>query len=146
MTRRAMRTGATSFSQRARRRGFTLAESLIASVVLAAAVVGIAGSLSASYQQSNVRGNLNTALILAQQLMEEIASRPIDPPSGTTDQPGWSGGQTDRTQYDTVDDYNGYTDVSSAIKSWDGSTIDLGDGDSFTRTVAVTGNAMPAGL
>jgi type II secretory pathway pseudopilin PulG len=139
-----MRTRATSADPR--RRGFTLAESLIASVVLAAAVIGIAGTLSASYQQSSVRGNLNTALTLAQQLMEETAARPIDAPSGTTDKPGWSSGQTDRTQYDTLGDFNGYTDVSSSIKAFDGSTMDLGDGGSYTRSVSVTSSAKPAAL
>lgn len=137
-----MRTAPTSLT----RRGYTLAESLIASVVLAAAVVGISGTLSASYQQSAVRGNLTTALQLAQQLMEEIASKPIDVPSNTTDKPGWSNGQTDRTLYDNVIDYNGYTEVSSSIHLWDGSTIDLGNGGSYTRSVAVTSNALPSGL
>jgi prepilin-type N-terminal cleavage/methylation domain-containing protein len=130
-----MRTGATNLA----RQGFTLAESLIASVVLAAAVVGIAGTLSASYQQSSVRGNMNTALQLAQALMEEIASRPIDVPSGQTDKPGWISGQTDRTQYDNVIDYNGYTDVGSSITAWNGSTIDLSN-------VYVTQNALPSGM
>src|SRR5215207_5072256 len=100
---------------RARAGGFTLAESLIASVVLAAAVVGIAGTLAASYQQDTVRGNITTAINLAQQLMEEIAARPLELTSGATNKPGWSSGQTDRRQYDTIDDYNGYTDFSSSI-------------------------------
>jgi prepilin-type N-terminal cleavage/methylation domain-containing protein len=137
-----MRTGATNLA----RQGFTLAESLIASVVLAAAVVCIAGTLSASYQQSSVRGNMNTALQLAQALMEEIASRPIDVPSGQTDKPGWISGQTDRTQYDNVIDYNGYTDVGSSITAWNGSTIDLSNGGDYTRTVYVTQNALPSGM
>ena len=143
-----MRIGAINFARALRRRsrGYTLAESLIASVVLAAAVVGIAGTLSASYQQSAVRGNLNTALILAQQLMEEIAAKPVDVPSGQTDKPGWSQGQTDRTQYDNITDYDGYTDTSDSVKAWDGSTVDLGEGGSYTRTVTVTQNALPSGL
>ena len=148
-----MRIEATSFGTRGRtfrsaaaRHGYTLAESLIASVVLAAAVVGIAGTLSASYQQTAVRGNLNTALILAQQLMEEIAAKPVDVPSGQTDKPGWSQGQTDRTQYDNFIDYDGYTDTSDSVKAWDGSTVDLGEGGSYTRTVTVTQNALPSGM
>ncbi len=126
-------------------RGYTLAESLIASVVLAAAVIGIASTLSASYQQSSVRGNTSTAIGLAQQLMEEIASRPMDPPSGTN-QPGWSSGQTNRHLYDTIDDYNGYTDVSGSIKTANGVDRDLGDGGSYTRTVTVQQNALPPTL
>jgi hypothetical protein len=126
------------------RRAFTLAEAMIASVVLAASVIGIAGALSASYRQNAIRGNQATALFLAQQLMEEISSRPLSV-SGT-DLPGWSGGQTNRANYDTIGDYNGYTDLSSSIQASDGSTYDLGDGASYTRAVSVTNNALPAGL
>lgn len=127
-----------------RARGFTLAESMIASVVLAAAVIGIASTLSASYQQSAVRGNTSTALALAQQLMEEIASKPMEV-SGTN-QPGWSSGQTNRANYDTTDDYNGYTDLSSSITTGSGSNVDLGDGGSYTRVVTITSNARPSAL
>jgi hypothetical protein len=113
-------------------------------VVLAAAVIGIAWTLAASYQQSAVRGNKTTALSLAQQLMEEIAARPLDPPT-TPDHAGWPT-FTDRRLYDTVDDYNGYTDVSSALEMNDGTTIDAGDGGAYTRKVTVTSNALPTGL
>ncbi len=119
---------------------------MIASVVLAASVIGISGVLSASYKQSDIRGNMNTALELAQQLMEEIASTPMDVPAGQANKPGWSAGQTDRTQYDTIDDFNGFTDTSGSIQAWDGSMLDLGDGGSYTRTVTVTSNALPTGM
>ena len=127
------------------RRGYTLAEAMIASVVLSISVIGISATLSASYRQSNVCGNNNSALALAQQLMEEIASKPIDVPSGTTDQPGWSGGQTNRALYDNVGDYNGYTDTGGSVTTSTGATVDLGDGGTYTRTVSVTSNAMPPG-
>jgi hypothetical protein len=119
---------------------------MIASVVLAAAVIGIAWTLSASYQQSAVRGNKTTALSLAQELMEEISAKPMDAPSGTTDQGGWSAGYTNRKDYDTIDDYSGYSDVSSALPMNDGNTIDAGDGGAYTRTVTVTSSARPTGL
>ena len=125
------------------RGGYTLFESLLASAVLAVAVVGISSVLAASYQQSAIRGNTGTALSLAQQLMEEIAGKPLDPPA-QPDKPGWSQGQTDRSQYDTVDDYNGYTDLSNGIQMPDGTTVDMGDGGSYTRVVTVTPNARPA--
>ena len=128
-----------------RRGGYTLAESLIASVVLAASVVGIAGTLSASYQQNTVRGNTTTALNLAQQLMEEIAARPVELTTGTN-QPGWSNGQTDRRQYDTIDDYNGYTDLSGAIQAANGTTLNLSNGGTYQRTVTITSGAVPSGL
>jgi Tfp pilus assembly protein PilV len=129
-----------------RRAGYTLAESLIASVVLAASVVGIAGTLAASYQQNTVRGNTTTALNLAQQLMEEIAAKPVELASGLTNKPGWSNGQTDRRQYDTIDDYDGYTDFSGSVQSANGTTLDLSNGGTYQRTVSVTSGAVPSGL
>jgi hypothetical protein len=121
---------------------------MIASVVLAAAVIGIGGLLAASYQQTAVRGNTTSGLTMAQQLMEEIASRPIDPPS-LPNKPGWSSGQTNRTLYDTIDDYNGYTDLSNSLAMRDGNSIQMGKTESagsYTRTVTVTQNALPSGL
>lgn len=119
---------------------------MIASVILAASVIGLAGVLAASYQQSAVRGNTATALALAQQLMEEIASKPLDLPVYVTNQPGWSSGQVDRRQYDTIDDYNGYVDVSGSIQTQSGAIVNLGDGGAYTRIVSVTPGAQPAGL
>ena len=119
---------------------------MIASVVLAASVVGIATALSASYQQNAVRGNTTTALTLAQQLMEEIASKPMELPAYMTNRPGWSAGAVDRRQYDTIDDYHGYSDVSSSIQTVDGTQYNLGDGGAYTRTVTVTPSARPTGL
>src|SRR5688500_16844146 len=126
--------------------GYTLAESMIASVVLAVAVVGIAGTLAASYQQDTVRGNTTTALNLAQQLMEEIAAKPIELPAAQTDKPGWPQGQTDRRQYDTIGDYAGYADFSSTIQAADGSLVNLSNGGSYQRSVSVQSGAVPAGL
>ena len=69
----------------------------------------------------------------------------MDPPT-STDHGGWSSGYTDRTTYDTIDDYNGYSDVSSSLPLNDGNHIDAGDGGAYTRTVTVTANALPSGL
>ena len=135
----------TAITKARQRTGYTLAEAMIASVVLAVAVIGISWTLAASYQQSEVRGNKTTALSLAQQLMEEIASKPMDPPA-SGDHGGWSAGYTNRSVYDTIDDYNGYTDTSGALRLNDGNVIDAGDGGSYTRTVSVTSNAVPTGL
>ena len=92
--------------------GFTLAESLIASVVLAVAVVAVSGAMIASHQQSTVSEEDAVAVSLAKSLVEEIASLPLTLPDASA---GWPT-VTDRTSYDTIDDYNGYTDkVSSSV-------------------------------
>jgi len=118
---------------------------MIASVVLAIAVIAISATLSASYKQNSVRGNVTTAVGLAQQLMEEISAKPMDLPAGQTNHPGWSAGATDRSNYDTPEDYNGYSDLSNSVSA-DGTTFDLGDGGSYTRSVTVQTNAIPASL
>jgi hypothetical protein len=134
------------FPRRIRGCGYTLAESLIASVVLAVSVIGVSSVLSASYQHSSGYGNTTTALGLAQELMEEISAKPTVLATGVTNKPGWPS-ETDRTKYDTVDDYNNYSDVSSSIKTTDGTTVDAGDGSgSYIRTVTITPNAKPATL
>jgi type II secretory pathway pseudopilin PulG len=133
-------------SQIANRRAFTLVEATIASVVLSVCVVALSTTLSASYQQNRTRGQSGTAIVLAQQLMEEIASKPIDAPAGTTDKPGFSAGQSDRRFYDTIGDYNGYVDTASSVELWDGSSVDLSDGGSYVRSVSVQTNARPAAL
>ncbi|HEY7088535.1 MAG TPA: hypothetical protein VH518_10630 [Tepidisphaeraceae bacterium] len=92
-----------------RRSAFTLAESLLAAVVLAIAVVGISSALMASQQQSRAMADDAVAITLARQLMEEIAAVPVVLSDGTTGVSGWPT-DTTRAHYDTVDDFNGYRD------------------------------------
>jgi prepilin-type N-terminal cleavage/methylation domain-containing protein len=94
------------------RRGFTLAESLIASVVLATAVVGVASALAVSSSQATATDVDTRSVALARQLMEEILSRPFAAPS-VGDQPGWSAGNHVKASYDNIADFNGYTDTVS---------------------------------
>jgi Tfp pilus assembly protein PilV len=94
-----------------RRAGFTVAESLLASVVLAIAVVAVAGAIIAAQSQTAIQESSGIAVSMARELMEEICSRPFTLPDAT---PGWHGGVTNRSTYDTIDDYNGYSDTISA--------------------------------
>jgi type II secretory pathway pseudopilin PulG len=126
-------------------RGFTLAECLIAAVVLAGAVIAISAALSAAYQQTSGQVQTSQAVTLAQQLMEEIASHPLRLPDGSGGQEGWSSGCRDRRLYDTVDDYNGYMDDSAVMQTLDGQTLSAFDGASYVRSVSITMGARPAG-
>src|SRR5213083_640533 len=58
------------------RAAFTLAEGLIASVILALAVGGIIAPISASYQQTRTVKQTSIAISMAQQLLDEILSKP----------------------------------------------------------------------
>jgi Tfp pilus assembly protein PilV len=126
-------------------RAFTLAECLIASVVLAGAVIAISAALSAAYQQTGGQVQTSQAVTLAQQLMEEIASHPLRLPDGSGGHIGWADGCQDRRLYDTVDDYNGYMDDSAVMQTLDGQTVSAFDGASYIRSVSVTMGVRPAG-
>jgi Tfp pilus assembly protein PilV len=124
---------------------FTLAESLIASVVLAVAAVAIVGPIMASRQQTGAADTNSAALALARQLIEEIAAKPLMNPDGTTSW-GPSAGQTSRSQYNSVGNYNGYVDVSAGMTMLNGTAVNLPAGTTYSRTVAVEYRSSPAGL
>jgi prepilin-type N-terminal cleavage/methylation domain-containing protein len=92
------------------RKGFTLAECMIACLVLGIALTGLAVALSAAHQSAAVADERGDMLQAARELVEEIAARPFLSPI-TSDKPGWSMGQTDRRQYDDVFDFAGYSDL-----------------------------------
>ena len=115
-----------------RRSGFTLIESLIASVVLAIAVVGIAGALGASFKQTTVLDNDAAAIAIARALLEEVASKPF---ASSTASSKASAGNLDRTTYTNVADYHGYHDQST-FTTLAGGTLDVGTG--YSRSVTYT--------
>src|SRR4051812_20858022 len=69
-------------------RAFTLIECMIASVVLALAVLGVSGALSVSTQQSDITDVNARSLSLAQEVMEQVSSVPFDPPPNNNHQAG----------------------------------------------------------
>jgi prepilin-type N-terminal cleavage/methylation domain-containing protein len=117
---------------RLQRSGFTLIESLIASVVLAIAVVGIAGALGASFKQTSALDNDAAAVAVARALLEEAASKPF---AASTAASKASAGNLDRSTYTNVADYHGYHDTSP-FTTFAGGTVDLGTG--YTRSVTYT--------
>jgi len=118
---------------------------MIASVILAVAVVGIAGMLAATYQQSKEQTSAAEATQLARQLMEEISSKAFEAATGDPVAPGYTAGNTNRAQYDELADYNGFTDVSTNMKTLGGATQSFGTAGPYTRTVAVTAGPVPVG-
>src|SRR3712207_959141 len=90
----------------ARHRGFTLAECLIASVVLSVTVLGVCGALTTASAQVDAMEVEAHCLSLARQLTEEIAARSFAPPA-SNDNAGWSQGSAIRSLYDNIADYNG---------------------------------------
>jgi prepilin-type N-terminal cleavage/methylation domain-containing protein len=115
-----------------RRSGFTLIESLIASVVLAIAVVGIAGAVGASYKQTGALDNDSVAIAMARALLEEAASKPF---ANSTASSKASAGNFDRSTYTSIADYHGYHDTSP-FTTLGGQTLDVGAG--YSRSVTYT--------
>lgn len=116
------------------RGGFTLTESLIASVVLAMSVIGVAGALSVSYQNSAALDNTAVATTLARQLLEEIAAKPY------TD-------DDDSNAYRSIADYHErpYVDATSGLTSRSGVDLEVGGGQVYTRQVTVKYRLTPDG-
>jgi len=126
-------------------RGFTLIESLIATVVLAAAVVGIAGTLASTYQQQKDQVSASEATQLARQLMEEISAKPFVAPAGSNIA-GWSAGNKNRATYDEIADYDRFADDSTAIKTLAGDTQSVGSMGPYYRSVKVVEGPVAATL
>ena len=124
-------------ARRTRRRcGFSIAEALIASTVLAIAVVAIAGPLGASSEQSRLGNERSTALVLARELMEEISSKPLCD-GGTTCHLGPESGESDRSKFDSADDYAGYHDTTKDIKTLGGQSLNYDSNQLYSRDVTV---------
>jgi prepilin-type N-terminal cleavage/methylation domain-containing protein len=121
------------------RRGFTLLEGLVASVILAILVLGVAGSLSAAYQQSAVVDANATGILLARQLADEIVSKPFSPSNSLG-----SGGLTSRGLFTDVSNYNNYSDTSTSIPLLGGGSVDATGSEAFARSVSVAVGAQPS--
>jgi type II secretory pathway pseudopilin PulG len=122
--------------------GFTLAESLIAAVVLAISVLAVGGVLAAASQQSSDSQEQLTAVSLARELMEEIAAKPLaDPLTGAVG-PGSEASDSTRRLFNNIGDYAGYTDNTTNLKDRQGNTLPF-YGGRYERTVTVTWYALP---
>jgi len=103
------------------RRGFTLLEGLLAAVVLAILVLGVCGTLSESYKQSEFTAANAAAVSLARQLADEIT---------------WS-------PYTQISSYNNYSDKSTLVPLLEGGSLNVTGSDNYTRSVTVV-SATPS--
>jgi hypothetical protein len=124
--------------------GFSIAEAMMASTLLAIAVVGIAGPLGAASEQSKQGEERGAALVLARELMEEIIAKPLCD-GGTTCHLGPETGETDRSKFDSADDYHLFHDTTKELKNLAGQTLGFSQDSIYTRNVTVEYRTSPTG-
>lgn len=111
--------------------GLTLAECLLAIVVLWVAVLGLSFATTAGHQHLNHGDRMLRAVRLAEHLMEEIQSRP------------YSGSGIGRPSYH-IDDYNGFNEAAGELRDFAGDLYDDAD-QIFNRSVAITSASQTVG-
>jgi prepilin-type N-terminal cleavage/methylation domain-containing protein len=128
-----------------RGRGFTLAESLIATTILAIAVIAMMGPISATYQQTRAGEEASVGASLARQLMDEVCGKPFVDPTDWSRTLGPEVDEAGRAAFDNVDDYNGYQDATDNLKAPDGTAVTWTNRGVYRRSVAVEYRSTPAG-
>ena len=128
---------------------FTLVEALMASTILAMAIFGILVPFSTGAQNQQTDARYTMAVNLAQELLEEILSKPFYDPQGPS-APGPEAGETSRSLFDNIDDYDGYSEPDGGIVDHDGHAITDPIAKGLTRQascayVYVTGQDHGAG-
>ena len=119
-----------------RSRGFTLVEALLAAVVLAMAVTAITMPFSSGAMNDQVDARHTLAVNLAQEMMEEILSKPFSDPQGAS-APGPEPGESRRAYFDNVDDYHGYTEGEGSIANRSGEVVTDPAAKGLSRRVTV---------
>jgi len=118
------------------RRGFTLMEALLATVVLAFVVAALSQAIVVGQMQTYDAMHSGRAVALAEAMMEEVLVLPYDDPGGDVTI-GPDAGETTRQDFDDIDDYHGFAEAADAITDAEGNPYDdLYQG--FTRSVTVT--------
>lgn len=90
-------------------RGFTLIELIIFIVVVATGLAGILSVMNTSVKSSADPMVRKQAIALAESTLEEVLQKAYTDPDGT------NVGETDRTNWDNVTDYNGKTQADLSL-------------------------------
>lgn len=93
-------------------------EALLASTILAMAVTAILMPFTAGAQNEQADARRTVAGMLAQEMLEEIVSKPFYDPDGYSE-PGPEPGEISRDFFDNMDDYHGYSEPPGSILSFD---------------------------
>ncbi|MHC4084032.1 MAG: type IV pilus modification PilV family protein [Planctomycetota bacterium] len=126
-------------------KGFTLAEAMIATVVLGIAAAGVLLPFTSGATVRAEGTRMTLAARLAGDLMEEIVSRPFHDPDGTLYDynPGPEAGENTFSDFDNVDDFDGYTEPQGQVKDASGIVFTDLNYAGFSRDVVCEYVYMP---
>lgn len=116
------------------RRALTIVECVIAMTILPLAVAAVAMAVVAGQSQALTAMRQVHVAALAEDLMEEVLSRPYVDPQGTS-AAGAEPGENGRDRFDNMDDYHGFTEDAGELERLDGSAYEEAF-QRFSRTVA----------
>jgi MSHA pilin protein MshD len=118
--------------------GLTLLETMLAAAILAIAATAAAIPFAAGLQQTQEALRLEQAGVLAEALMAEIIAHPFDDPNAAGVYTlGPEAGETNRTLFDNIDDYHGYSEASGGAVDLSGSAIGSPGANGLWRSVTV---------
>ncbi|HVP11574.1 MAG TPA: prepilin-type N-terminal cleavage/methylation domain-containing protein, partial [Phycisphaerae bacterium] len=137
--------GEDRFTSHPRRpqRGFSLAEALIATAVLAIVSASAALPFAAGIQQTNEAAKLEEAVALGQAMMEEILARPFFQPGNRVASPGPGTGETSRPLFDNIDAFDSYAESDHVAKNYQNVAITDASAAGFWRQVSVQYITLP---
>jgi MSHA pilin protein MshD len=115
-------------------RGFSLVELVVFIVVVGVGLAGVLAVLNLATQKSADPMVRKQALMIAEQMLEEIALQPFGPNAGSCT-------YATRANCDDVDDYNGFS--SSTILDLTGAPVSGLSGYSLAVTVSPTADLAP---
>lgn len=105
--------------RRSQIRGFTLVESLLASVLLSLAVLAVSLQISSGHMQMYQAVHAQRATRLAEELTEYIVTLPYHDPDEPTN-PGPEADELTVSSFDNADDYDGYSEPAGQVKDMAG--------------------------
>lgn len=126
-------------------RGFTLAEALIACVLLTTAITAITWPFTATAQNETDDARRAMAVNLAQEMMDEILNLPYQDPNGSVT-PGPDSGETTRSRFDNMDDYDGFGEADGNVRTLDGEIESDPLAKGLSRSVSATYPASMPGF
>ena len=121
---------------------FTLMESLLAALVLAMTVTAIIMPFTTAARNEQCDGRRTLAVSLAQEMMEEVLSKPFDDPQG----PGEVGPEADETgrgSFDNIDDFDGYNESAGNVSDLSGVASTAPEAVGLSRHVTASYMYLP---